>query len=409
MWFTENSGNRIGRITPTGVTTEFSGGISRGSGLTDITAGPDGNLWFTESGLDRVGRITPAGIVTEFSKGISREAQGPAETPGSVPIGITAGPDGNLWFTEYQGNRIGRITPTGVVTEFSKGLSPGASPSGITSGPDGNLWFAESYVDRIGRITPVGVVTEFMMEGNVARWPLSITAGPDGNLWFTEEMGNRIGRITPAGVITEFSRGITPGFRPERIAAGPDGNLWFTETETEPIGAAQGRIARITPAGLVTEFSKGISPGTSPLGIATGPDGNMWFTEHEGNRIGRITTTGVMSEFPATAQILRIRQAGMRVSVRLRCPLGAALPCKGTVRLGKTGNGGARRLAPLAAGQSTTVVIPFSASWRRLLAKRGKLSVKVWLLPEAHSVAGALAQPITLRAASHPRIPAVTG
>ena len=58
---------------------------------------------------DRIGRITPAGVVTEFSAGI---------TAGSGPYGIAAGPDGNLWFTEFDGDRIGRITPAGVVTEF---------------------------------------------------------------------------------------------------------------------------------------------------------------------------------------------------------------------------------------------------------------------------------------------------
>ena len=63
-----------------------------------IAAGPDGNLWFTEKEGNRVGRITPAGEVTEFSV-----------TVGSNPWGIAAGPDGNLWFTEYGGNRIGRI------------------------------------------------------------------------------------------------------------------------------------------------------------------------------------------------------------------------------------------------------------------------------------------------------------
>jgi len=33
-------------------------------------------------------------VVTEFSNGI---------TGGSEPYGIAAGPDGNLWFTEYNG------------------------------------------------------------------------------------------------------------------------------------------------------------------------------------------------------------------------------------------------------------------------------------------------------------------
>ena len=74
------------------------------------------------------------GEITEFSTGL---------TPGAVPFGIAAGPDGNLWFTELSGDRIGRITPAGVITEFSTGLTAGAGPLGIAAGPDGNLWFTE--------------------------------------------------------------------------------------------------------------------------------------------------------------------------------------------------------------------------------------------------------------------------
>ena len=36
---------------------------------------------------------------------------------------ITARPDGNLWFTEYEGNKIGRITTSGIITEFPVGIA----------------------------------------------------------------------------------------------------------------------------------------------------------------------------------------------------------------------------------------------------------------------------------------------
>src|SRR5947209_13652407 len=75
-------------------------------------------------------------------------------TPNSDPKGIITGADGNVWFTEDIGNRIGRITPSGVVTEFSTGLSNAAYPRDIAAGPDGNLWFTEFAGNRIGRITP---------------------------------------------------------------------------------------------------------------------------------------------------------------------------------------------------------------------------------------------------------------
>src|SRR5262249_5947220 len=136
-------------------------------------------------------------------------------TPSSDPSAITAGPDGNLWFTEAAANKIGRITPGGVVTEVAAGISPRSGPAAITAGPAGNLWFTEFDGNRIGRITPAGVVTEFSRGISPDSEPLGIAAGPDGNLWFAE--ANAIGRITPTGVVTEYFAGIAPGHFPDQI------------------------------------------------------------------------------------------------------------------------------------------------------------------------------------------------
>src|SRR5262245_12348739 len=82
-----------------------------------------------------------AQVVTEFSNGI---------TAGG-PRGITLGPDGNLWFIEVFG-RIARITPSGLITEFSEGISRYVTLNDIAAGADGNLWFTEvaSYLGVIG-------------------------------------------------------------------------------------------------------------------------------------------------------------------------------------------------------------------------------------------------------------------
>jgi hypothetical protein len=86
--------------------------------------------------------MTTGGVITEFS----------IPTTGSNPRGITAGPDGNLWFTEEFGNKIGRITPDGVITEFPI-PTPGSRPVGIATGPDGNIWFTEATANKIGRLS----------------------------------------------------------------------------------------------------------------------------------------------------------------------------------------------------------------------------------------------------------------
>jgi hypothetical protein len=65
---------------------------------------------------------------------------------------ITAGPDGNVWFTERNGDKIGRITPDGTVTDWPVPTEHGG-PLGIVAGPDGNIWFAEKDRSQIGRLT----------------------------------------------------------------------------------------------------------------------------------------------------------------------------------------------------------------------------------------------------------------
>jgi streptogramin lyase len=69
------------------------------------------------------------------------------------PGGMVAGPDGNLWFTEYDGSKIGRITTAGDIAEIPTS-APGVHMDSITVGPDGNIWFTEYDNQRVGRIIP---------------------------------------------------------------------------------------------------------------------------------------------------------------------------------------------------------------------------------------------------------------
>jgi len=245
-----------------------------------IAAGPDGNLWFSEFSLNpKIGRITVAGAITEF----------PTPRPDATPAGIVAGPDGNLWFTQADFEfgfeaYISRITPQGAITQ----VGIGGFPFDIAVGSDGALWFTNANIqtNQIGRITLAGGVTSYGIP--TPPYPWAIAAGPDGNLWFTEILGNKIGRLTTGGRFAEFALP-TPDSHPSGITAGPDGNVWFTESRGNKIG-------RITPSGQITEFSIPTAS-SGPRDITTGPDGNLWFVEEIGNKVGRITTSGVITEF----------------------------------------------------------------------------------------------------------------
>jgi len=78
-----------------------------------ITAGPDGALWFVEF-HGNMGRITTTGVITEYP------------TDAGEADGITAGPDGVLWSTGYASNNIVRAPACGL------GLSASFANSTLT-------------------------------------------------------------------------------------------------------------------------------------------------------------------------------------------------------------------------------------------------------------------------------------
>ncbi len=262
--------------------TEFSQGLAANASFgngNDITAGPDGNLWFTDFGASKVGMINPTNdLINEFA----------TPTANAGPRGITAGPDGNLWFTEFtlgSVSKIGMINPTThVITEFATPTA-NAGPFGITAGPDGNLWFTETSVGKIGMIN---LATHAITEFAVPAAGDAICAGPDGNVWFIG--GSDIGMINPTThAISEFP--IPSGNLARGISAGPDGNLWFTENFGNQIG-----MIDLAYNYEITEFPVPTAK-VIPRLICAAPDGNLWFTEEIG-KIAMITTASGITEFP---------------------------------------------------------------------------------------------------------------
>ena len=274
-----------------------------------ITAGPDGNLWYTDGGSS-VYKMSPSGAITG-----AFEAK-----VGSAPGGIVAD-DGALWFAESQSGSIGCVTTAGTVEEFevpSAAMHLVPDPDGITVGPDGNLWFTEAALNRIGRLVPSpsepckkkeeiteyevpGAILGLTGGGNSGIAADSIASGPNGNLWFSEAGSGRVGEMNTSGqMVNTFPPSpATLSGAPLGIVKGADGNIWFTE------GGSAERIGRLTPSGAITEFPLAPAPTGNYFGlwsIASGPNGNLWFTYGSGEEnagVGCITTAGNAGQYPA--------------------------------------------------------------------------------------------------------------
>lgn len=279
-----------GAASPVGLIEE----LPMHTNVVDLTAGPEGNLWFTlntpfgKGNRNAIGRITPQGEVTRFRAGLTRQTE---------PSEIVTGPDGNLWFTydpgirSFGGGGVGRITPRGKITLFGEPPDLHGSPFEIAAGPDGNLWFGHAAIltptgQAIGRITPKGEISEFSAGLSESAAVTNLVAGPDGNVWFGDDSDHpAIGRISSSGEITTFP--LPPRSFPilEGPTPGPDGKLWFSVNE--PTTA----VERISPGGTIERLQAGLPPRTEYVGpFASGADGNVWFRIEKGPAPGKRET-----------------------------------------------------------------------------------------------------------------------
>lgn len=234
LWFAESGNSAIGKMTTSGTVTEYP--LPSTSDVpVDVTLGKDGNIWYAEQQYDSsgnltalVGSITPAGTITEYPL--------PANT---YPQNLTSGPDGNIWIADSGNNVILKVSMSGQVLGSYPTPTAKAEPWGIAAGTDGNVWFTEFAVGKIGRITPSGSITEFAIPTGSAN-PLAITAGPDGKMWFSEmgaEAGvGKIGYVALDGSqIRDF---FGDGLHVHDLAFDSNGTLWYVAAQM-PFGTQE--------------------------------------------------------------------------------------------------------------------------------------------------------------------------
>jgi streptogramin lyase len=237
-----------------------------------ITAGADGNLWFTATG--KIGRITPRGTITEFPLGVDGD-----------PAGLAAGPDKSLFV--IVGNEILRVNMTGRVTRVPLPASIDHPITSIVTAPDGTIWFAESSKNPyattsplegtvIGRISPQGTVATYPVEPSIPGITISVVAArPDGGVWIATD--EALGSMSLDGKITRYNVSSVMQVKAS-YATDPDGNLWIVGG-FYPGGGDAGIVTRVAPNGSTQfwSFSQVLPEGDSNSVIASmGREGYVW-------------------------------------------------------------------------------------------------------------------------------------
>lgn len=268
------------------------------------------------------------------AKGYSGDGGPATEAKMDNPFGVVRGPDGALWYCEYTGQRIRRITPDGKIhlvagtgkTGYSGDGGPATEatfnlPHELRFGPKrGNLFIVDMMNHAVRKIDmKTGVITTVVGNGKPGysgdggpakdaqlRNPHSIQFDAQGDLYICDIGNNVIRKVTmKTGVITTFAGTGKPGDTPDgaQIAGTPlkgprsldfdrAGNLWVCTREGNQVfkfDLAAGRIHLVAGNGK-KGFTGNGGPAkqatlSGPKGVAVDAAGNAWLVDTESHTI----------------------------------------------------------------------------------------------------------------------------
>jgi virginiamycin B lyase len=237
--------------------------------LSELKAAGDGSVWYADRNANRlihVGRDRGAIAIV------------PGDAAAGALFGIAIAADGAIWYSKDKSDRIGRISVAGAkATEFEL-PPPNVFPRAIAAAPDGRTWYVDPVVNKVGNVTVDGRVVTYdapSVNGSPAD-PTSIAIGEDGSAWVTSIGHNAVYRVDSAGGAFTRYDVATPNAQPTTIVRGKQGDFWFLMPAVSEIG-------RITSDGSITEYPAKL---VGLQDVIVGPDGATWYSSRQG--IGRI-------------------------------------------------------------------------------------------------------------------------
>lgn len=302
-------------------------------GLIAVGSGATADLYIADGRNHRVRRVDGRSglIVTVAGNGTAGFSgdNGPAQDASlSLPLDVARDAAGNLYISEYNNNRVRKVSPSGQISTFAGngnlgfggdgGLATQAAlynPWGVAVGPDGLVYIADSGNNRIRRVGPAGcipstcVITTVVGSGTwgfggdgaaaasaVLRNPTDVTFDSAGNMLIADWGNHRVRRVA-GGIITTVAGGGSIGSGgnigdggsavsavlryPAQIAVDASGILYITDTQQRRLRTVEGGIIR-TMAGTGTAGSAGDGgPASSaelfpPYGVAVNASGDIW-------------------------------------------------------------------------------------------------------------------------------------
>jgi virginiamycin B lyase len=250
------------------------------------------SIWFTDARLNALGSIDIQNGKIEVHK---------IPTKNSGVMGLVLSPDGNsIWFTEIIGNNIGSFDINSkTIKEYPTGEFTG--PTLLAYDSNGQLWVTMSYSSSILKVEPWSLIPGSKISGifeiklekpdSLSPFGIAIADKNKSKIYISDHGSSRLVTSNLTSELKNYTSYWTspsvayPVSLPSQVISDKKGNVYFVEH-------GGNKVSKISSNGLLTEFDIPTGPLATVVYIAVSPDASkIWFTEWASNRIGYLDNT----------------------------------------------------------------------------------------------------------------------
>ena len=267
MYIADTAGNRVLKVTTSGVQTTVTSDVYHPMG---VAVDSTGTVYVADTGLSRVDAVTSAGVQSSItiSGGFN------------YPYGVAVDSNDVLHVADTGHNRVVSVDG-GTVTPIGSGLS---APRAVAIDSSGTVFIADSGNNRVVSVDTAAVQTEL---GSGFSTPSSVAVDSAGAVYVADFDNNRAVKVvggTNAGTVGQSF------VYPTAVAVGPQGDIFVAASDH--IGGGT-EILTITSANVQTVA---FATFYQPIAVAIDPSNNIFVADSGHHRVARIdAVTGVVS------------------------------------------------------------------------------------------------------------------
>lgn len=273
VWYSAQRNGALGILDPeTGQTREIKLGPK--SAPHGVIQGPDGAAWLTDGGQNAIVRFNPSSEKVKVWKL-------PADIGYTNLNTAVFDKTGVLWFTGQNGF-YGRLDPKDGETKIWT-APRGRGPYGITATPDGDVYYASlagNHIARIDKATGGATVIEPPTKDQGAR---RVWSDSKGRIWVSEWNAGQLGLYDPR--TNRWREWRLPGNKPQAYAVYVDEHdiVWISDWGADAILSFDPAIEQFT--------SYPMSQANADVRQILGRPGEIWLPESGADRLMMIRTS----------------------------------------------------------------------------------------------------------------------